>query len=596
MRYPCLLALLVLLVTPSAKAFDAAESIRRSLEAPEQFLREARATIESGEPAPSTQRELLFDALRAAQLQSKRAEVEWAIQRLHELHQAQGTAGAEAYALLAKANLEVLEGRYPAALEAALQAGDQLRDAEDPLLRLRGAAGLCEVLTDTGHPDRAEADCIRAEALADDLALAYERVRVQNLRLAQRFNQGRIEEAIAHGERAQALALEAGLTTFASVMDDNLARLLLELGRADEALQRSLRALGAEEASGRREHAALSYANVARALIQLGRAQQAVTAAERSVAEGRDLGSDAVLGSALPVLVDALEAAGQSAGALAASRKYVEWLERHSAAQTRQALAELEARYAAAEREREIEELRQQGLIKSLELKAARAEFDRSQESLQRQRLALGLVLLGALSVLVVAGLLWRLLRQQRAQADELARLARTDPLTGLHNRRALFEHFGKACRVDVPEGSQPILVVIDLDHFKRINDRYGHPVGDAVLRDLAELLQREVSPAGHVARMGGEEFALLLTGCSLSSAQMLAERLLQLTRDYRSPLAEAQGLRVSLSAGLAMRREGESPEQLYRRADRALYRAKESGRDRLVVAEGEDPREERAA
>lgn len=593
MRYACLLALLV---TPSAWAFDAAESIRRSLDAPEQFLSEARALIESGELAASTQRELLFDMTRAAQLLSKRAEVEWAIKRLRELQQKQGGAGAEGYALLAQANLDVLEGRYPAALEAALQAGDQLRDAEDPLLRLRGAAGLCEVLTDTGHADRAEADCTRAEALADTVALAHERARVQNLRMAQRFQQVRYEEAIAHGERAQALALEAGLVTFASAMDDNLARLLLELGRAEEALQRSLRALSAEVASGRREHAAFSDANVARALIQLGRPQAAVTAAERSVAEGRDLGSDALLGSSLPVLIDALEAAGQPAGALAASREYVEWLERHSAARTRQALAELEARYAAAEREREIEELRQQGLIKTLELKASRAEFERSQESLQRQRLALGLVLLGALSVLVVAALLWRLLRQQRAQATELARLARTDPLTGLDNRRALFERFEQACQESVSDGSQPSLLVMDLDHFKRINDCYGHPVGDAVLRDLAQLLRRETPVAAHVARIGGEEFALLLVDCSLASAQALAERILQATRDYRSNLVEAQGLRLSLSAGLASRREGESPEQLYRRADQALYRAKEAGRDRLVVAGDADLREERAA
>jgi diguanylate cyclase (GGDEF)-like protein len=595
MQPVCLLALMIVLVTPAVWAYDAAESIRSSLEMPEQFLSEARPLVESGEPAASIQRELLFDMIRAAQLLSKRAEVEWAIGRLREL-QRKGAAGAEGYALLAQANLDVLDGRYPAALEAALQAGDQLRDAEDPLLRLRGASGLCEVMTDTGHPDRAEGDCTRAEALADSVALAYEQVRVLNLRLAQRFHQGRLEEAIAHGERAQALALDAGLATFASVMDDNLARLLLELGRAEEALQRSRRALSVEEASGRREHAALSQANVARALIQLGRLQEAVIAAERSVAEGRDLGSDAVLGSSLPVLVDALEGAGQSTGALAASREYVEWLERHSSARTRQALAELEARYAAAEREREIEELRQQGLIKSLELKASRAEFERSQESLRRQRLALGLVLLGALSVLVVATLLWRLLRQQRAQASELARLARTDPLTGLDNRRALFERFEQACRAPVPESAQPSLLVMDLDHFKRINDRYGHPVGDSVLRDLANLLRREVPQAWPVARIGGEEFALLLTDCSLASAQALAERLLQSARDYRSNLVEAPGLRLSLSAGLASRREGESPEQLYRRADQALYRAKESGRDRLVVADADDPQQADAA
>ncbi|MCG6117551.1 MAG: GGDEF domain-containing protein [Aquimonas sp.] len=593
MRSVCLLALLL---TPSAWAFDAAESIRRSLEAPRQLLSEGRALIEADAPTAAHQRELLLDMVRAAQLLSRRAEVEWAIKRLRELEQRQAADGAEGYALLAEASLKMLDGDYPSAMETVLRAGDHLRDAEDPLLRLRGASGLCEILTDTGHADRAEADCARAETLADTVALAYERARVQNLRLVQRFHQDRYEEAVAHGERAQALAVDAGLVTFASVMDDNLARLLLELGRAEEALLRSRRALTAEEASGRREHAALSHANVARALIQLGRPQEAASSAERSVAEGRDLLSDAVLGSSLPVLLEALEAAGRPAGALAAAREYVEWLEGHSAERTRRALAELEARYAAAEREREIEELRQQGLIKSLELKASRAEFERSQESLQRQRLALGLVLLGALSVLAVAALLWRLLRQQRAQAAELARLARTDPLTGLDNRRALFERFELACRKPASEGSQPILLVLDLDHFKRINDRHGHPVGDAVLRDLAELLRREAPEVACVARIGGEEFAVLLLDCSLASAQALAERILQSTRDYRSALVDAQGLRLSLSAGLASRREGESPEQLYRRADQALYRAKESGRDRLVVAGDADPEEERAA
>lgn len=96
---------------------------------------------------------------------------------------------------------------------AAAQAGDQLRDAEDPLLRLRGVSGVCEILTDTGDADRSEGDCTGAEALADIAALAYERMRVQNLRLAQRFNPGRFEEAIAYRDRAQALAREVGLAT-----------------------------------------------------------------------------------------------------------------------------------------------------------------------------------------------------------------------------------------------------------------------------------------------------------------------------------------------------------------------------------------------
>jgi diguanylate cyclase (GGDEF)-like protein len=161
--------------------------------------------------------------------------------------------------------------------------------------------------------------------------------------------------------------------------------------------------------------------------------------------------------------------------------------------------------------------------------------------------------------------------------------LSRTDQLTGLLNRRALME----AVRADNP--SVLALVITDIDRFKSVNDTYGHMVGDEVIRSVAQRMAAELSDLGLLARIGGEEFALL---CSGLTAEALMERLaVVLNRISATPImTKGLAVRVTISAGVAVASTGEAFDQLYSAADHALYAAKSAGRDRVVLADAAAP------
>jgi diguanylate cyclase (GGDEF)-like protein len=156
--------------------------------------------------------------------------------------------------------------------------------------------------------------------------------------------------------------------------------------------------------------------------------------------------------------------------------------------------------------------------------------------------------------------------------------LGRTDQLTGLPNRRALMEAVYRA------EAHVLALVIVDIDRFKRVNDTHGHLAGDAVIKAVGEIMLVELGQLGQVARVGGEEFALLSLGVS---ADALASKLVAF-RDKVSSTRIATsgvGVRVTISAGVALQREGETFDQLYSAADQALYAAKSSGRNCIKFA-----------
>mgnify|MGYP000530703759 CR=1 FL=1 len=150
---------------------------------------------------------------------------------------------------------------------------------------------------------------------------------------------------------------------------------------------------------------------------------------------------------------------------------------------------------------------------------------------------------------------------------------------------RHAMELLAKACGQAARGAYQLGVVYLDLDHFKRINDQYGHRVGDLVLERFAEVSRRHLSGQDFAARLGGEEFMLVLPVSDPEEASNLAEGILLGMRSQR--FKEAPGLSVTVSAGLAMYHSEETPDQVILRADRALYQAKESGRDKLVVEQG---------
>jgi diguanylate cyclase (GGDEF)-like protein len=166
-----------------------------------------------------------------------------------------------------------------------------------------------------------------------------------------------------------------------------------------------------------------------------------------------------------------------------------------------------------------------------------------------------------------------------------LRRLATQDSLTGATNRRGFMDRLLRA-QSEAEAQAEPLsLVMVDLDHFKRINDEHGHGVGDAVLREVAHRMRRQIRRADLLGRLGGEEFAILLPDTDLVGARTQAEHLLTALRSQPFPTAG----RVTASLGVAQWNGREAASAWLHRADLALYEAKHQGRDRLVVAEDLD-------
>jgi len=168
-----------------------------------------------------------------------------------------------------------------------------------------------------------------------------------------------------------------------------------------------------------------------------------------------------------------------------------------------------------------------------------------------------------------------------QAQAAKLEELATTDVLTGTFNRRKFNELILAEIERVRRYGHPLSLLVVDIDHFKRINDTHGHDAGDEVLIVLAGLIRTGIRATDSLARWGGEEFVVLSPEVSVEEAAGLAERLRRAAGTYAYSFVGS----VTASIGVAQHRAGETPDELFARADEALYRAKEGGRDRVEVA-----------
>lgn len=165
-----------------------------------------------------------------------------------------------------------------------------------------------------------------------------------------------------------------------------------------------------------------------------------------------------------------------------------------------------------------------------------------------------------------------------RAELDRSLELAVTDSLTGLRNRRYAMRHLDGLLR-----STGATVFLIDVDRFKSVNDRLGHPVGDVVLREVAERLRAHVRASDVVARLGGEEFLVIAVGTIGDLARIVAERLRQVVAET-TVRAGGENLAVTVSVGVAEAAAGSPAEGLMKRVDDALYRAKEGGRDRVEL------------
>lgn len=182
------------------------------------------------------------------------------------------------------------------------------------------------------------------------------------------------------------------------------------------------------------------------------------------------------------------------------------------------------------------------------------------------------------------ASTLEHLVVEQAERIGDLQTQATIDPLTGVANRRCFDEWLPKRVQASLASDVPFSLVILDLDHFKQLNDTWGHPIGDHALATAVQAMVATIRQDDTLARIGGEEFAVMIRGAVPNVARVVAERLrvsvsqMELRAQEGGPL-----IPLTASAGLASLRPGDDAERLYARADRALYAAKHGGRDRLV-------------
>lgn len=168
-----------------------------------------------------------------------------------------------------------------------------------------------------------------------------------------------------------------------------------------------------------------------------------------------------------------------------------------------------------------------------------------------------------------------------RASVAQARTEARTDPLTGAANRAAFDDELARRCQLAAAGGDGFTLIMVDVDHFKRVNDEHGHAVGDRVLTGLVAFLRPRVRRDDLIARWGGEEFAVVLPGASPRVALKKARAILRELADTDWTIDAGRTIRFTVSAGVAAWKAGEDPERITARADRALYKAKHAGRNR---------------
>jgi two-component system cell cycle response regulator len=169
---------------------------------------------------------------------------------------------------------------------------------------------------------------------------------------------------------------------------------------------------------------------------------------------------------------------------------------------------------------------------------------------------------------------------------QRIRQLATTDPLTGVLNRRALTERLEIDLNRSIRENTPLSLILVDIDHFKGINDRHGHQVGDMVLQRCTEQLSKCLRPYDVIGRYGGEEFVICLPGAGDGEAMLVAHRMRKTVEKMRM-IVNGSSIRITASFGVSRFPEGpnDSMDSLIRRADEAMYRAKREGRNRVCAA-----------
>lgn len=556
---------------------------------PNVLIAKVRAALDAGVYAndSSGEREALWWMGHAGISASDDAAVTEAMARLKSLGSVGHDSLAESYAGFLSADLRIAHGDGGGVADALQAAALQL-DSPDPARRALAKFQLCDAYNMTSQFRRSQRLCRGAGQAFAELHDEWNQAQALNDEGNNALGLGDYAAAGQFYEQARALYRKVGDHSQAVMVGDNLAQVYLKQGKPRQALALSRASLTDERAAGREADALVSQYDIARALQALGKHEDATQLIASTVDEARESRLDGQLPDLLREQSRLAERNGDLKLALSAQREAFRIARRYWSSSLHSQQAELAARYAAREKEIRIEELERNDQVSALKLQTAEAEAARNAMQVRRQRTTLGATVVAAFGLLIGLVSLLLLLRSQRRHGRELRRQALEDPLTGVDNRRGFF----RRARVLLAGGDPdkpPLhaLLLFDFDHFKRINDRCGHPFGDLVLNVSLQRLREVVGKRGHLARLGGEEFIVLCPRLGGTLASQLAEELRDAIIATEFPDAPAD-LAVTISIGVALF-DGNRCHDVgswLRTADGAMYAAKTRGRDQIVVAQ----------
>lgn len=481
---------------------------------------------------------------------------------------------------LARARVERAGGNLNVAFRRSFEALDLANQLGDSATAIEASIQLGVLNAQLGFPDR-------AERKLDDAATQAQAVGYRAALAAARLNQGHVYAQLGqHAKEAhalrQALAIARGIPGLAYIevsARTNLADVHLVRGDYPAAVQEARRAADLTHQTNDLGGESLALSKVGIALARMGRVDEGVAALRKSIELARrshDLFAEADINQSL---VKVLESAGRYKEALLATHDFDAINAKITQQSRDKAVLELQEKHEDERKNRQIEQLSAQARIRDAEAVAHRWQ----------KRLWATLVGVAALATLLLL-LVW-LARARRANhkltrdVAYLSEQSSMDELTGAFNRR----QFASLMRQFAPASNARVgLAMLDIDHFKSINDEFGHAAGDGVLREMVRRLRALGRRNDHVVRWGGEEFVLVLPDAPPHHLPAVAERLLDVVASQPFNLDEAC-IHVTISIGCITHPfvTGGTPEHALRLADQALYLAKRRGRNRAICVLG---------
>jgi diguanylate cyclase (GGDEF)-like protein len=473
------------------------------------------------------------------------------------------------------------EGNFPMALTKTQAAATLARQSGSPMLIAIAFNSLAYLYTQLREYDKGFEALQEAYRAAEHLDSPGRLAILKNTEYGLAIDSGQVQRGLKALQAAIELErkIDAGPMIASSLV--NLSDCYLKLKDYRNALATAQQALEQARLINDESSIATARLNIGQVYLAMGRLADGKKSIEEGMAWYEKSGDKPQLQSVLVEYGEALERAGDMAGALQAYHRERTLSNELFEKRRQKAMVELQEKYEADKRQRQIELLRQENQVKSTEIDNRRLQ----------QRVWWLLALVFALSAVIVS-FLYRKVRQTNAQLEEknqeLKQQSARDPLTALYNRRH-FQEFMRGHEGIAPpaanEETVSALYLMDVDHFKHINDTYGHGAGDAVLREIADALREILRETDMIVRWGGEEFLAFLPAVPRSSLDDVARRLLS---GIPARTIEYQGnkLSVNVSIGfapfpLAPGGKAMSWERAVNLVDMALYLAKGHGRNR---------------